>query len=64
MAVPSFRLSAGARFTEIAAEGMGKPLDSEPVKMRFSDSRMAASGRPTISKDGRPRRALHSTVTS
>ena len=48
----------------ISDEGMGKPDDSDPVKMRFSDSRIAASGRPTISKEGRLRLAEHSTVTS
>ena len=64
IAVPSFFLSAGARLIMISAEGMVRPHCSEPVKMRFSLSRMAASGSPTMEKLGIPRFAVHSTVTS
>ena len=61
---PSFFLSAGARFTVIAASGKKNPLLVNAARMRCFDSFMALSGRPTISKHGILSEMSHSTVTA
>ena len=61
-AAPSFFVSAGARLTVIRLTGKEKPALRIAVRTRSRDSFTAESGRPTISKAGRP--LLRSTSTS
>lgn len=54
--MPSFRRSAGARFTVIRLTGKAKPLFFTAERTRFRASFTAASGSPTTSKAGSRRR--------
>ena len=62
--VPSFRTRAGARFTVMRLTGNFAPQFFTAARTRSRDSLTAASGRPTMSKAGRPPERKHSTVTS
>ena len=61
---PSFRMSAGARFTVIRSKGKAKPALRIAVRTRSRLSRTAESGRPTVVKAGRPAVMSTSTRTS
>ena len=61
--VPAFFLSAGARFTVMRLTGKEKPLFFMAALTRSRASFTAASGRPTISKPGRPLEIYTSTAT-
>ena len=60
---PALRRSAGARLTVIRCSGNSKPELTIAARTRSRDSRTAASGRPTIVKEGSPRRMSTSTST-
>ena len=53
--VPALRRSAGARLAVIRCCGYSKPELTSAERTRSRDSRTAASGRPTIVKDGQAR---------
>jgi hypothetical protein len=61
---PSFRRSAGARFTVIRSDGNGNPALRIAVRTRSRLSRTAESGSPTVVKAGRPGATSTSTRTS
>ena len=50
---PSFRRSAGARFTVIRSAGKGKPALRMAVRTRSRLSRTAESGSPTVVNVGK-----------
>ena len=52
--VPSFRTSAGARFTVIRSDGNANPALRMAVRTRSRLSRTAESGSPTVVKAGKP----------
>src|SRR3989441_8219778 len=60
---PSFRRSAGARFTVIRSAGKGKPALRIAVRTRSRLSRTAESGSPTVVNAGRPGVTSTSTRT-
>src|SRR5439155_9593904 len=60
---PALRMSEGARLTVIRLSGNSKPELTSAARTRSRDSCTAASGRPTIVKDGRPGWMSASTVT-
>src|SRR5690625_1837756 len=60
---PSLGKSAGARLTVIRLLGNSKPHVSRAARTRSLLSRTAASGKPTIDKDGRPLARCTSTMT-
>ena len=62
--VPDLRRLAGARFTVIRPTGKAYPLFLMAARTRSRASFTAASGRPTMSKLGRPPDRSHSAVTS
>ena len=62
--VPSLRRPAGARFTVMRLTGYLDPQFFTAARTRSRASRTAASGRPTMSKAGRPPERKHSTLTS
>ena len=62
--VPTFRRSAGARFTVMRDTGKGKPQLRMAARTRSRASFTAASGRPTTSKAGSPADRSHSAFTS
>ena len=61
--LPSFFMSAGARFTIIFCGGREKPLFLSAARTLSLASFIAASGRPTMSKAGRPAARSASMVT-
>ncbi len=63
-AVPSFRMSAGARFTVIRRGGTANPEFTSAAPTRSRLSFTAPAGRPTIVNCGSPVAASTSTVTS
>ena len=62
--VPAFFRWAGARFTVMRDTGKVKPQFFTAARTRSRASFTAASGRPTMSKAGRPPDRSHSTRTS
>ena len=60
---PSFLMSAGARFTITCFRGKSNPVFLSAARTRSLLSFTAASGRPTVEKNGSPRLAM-STSTS
>ena len=62
--VPSLRRPAGARFTVMRLTGYLAPQFFTAARTRSRASFTAVSGRPTMSKAGRPPERKHSTLTS
>ena len=59
--VPSFRMSAGERFTVTCLGGSVKPVFFSAVRTRSFASRTSAPRKPTMDISGRPEDASHST---
>ena len=61
---PDLRTSAGARLTVTLAVGKLRPQFLAAKRTRSLDSDTEASGRPTMSNDGKPRAVSASAFTS
>ena len=61
---PSLRISAGAKFITIRRMGNSNPVLRMAARTLSLASLTAAVGKPTISKQGKPRAISTSTVTT